>query len=71
MKVTVLEKPIGETWARYEVTAIVATMTAVEQLPRLPNRVVLMNKPIRGKVSDALGHTNFTTREVDYHDRWD
>ncbi|KKR37745.1 MAG: hypothetical protein UW46_C0006G0012 [Candidatus Yanofskybacteria bacterium GW2011_GWF1_44_227] len=70
MKVTVLEKPTGGTWSRSEVEAIMGTMTEVEQLPRLPNRIVLMNKPLRGSISCALGHTNYVAREVDYHDRW-
>ncbi|MCX6712636.1 MAG: hypothetical protein NTY66_00300 [Candidatus Vogelbacteria bacterium] len=70
MSVTILDKPEGQTWTQREVSAIVDLMVEVEQLPRLPHRLALMNKPLRGKLEDVVSTTAFTSREVDYHDRW-
>ncbi|MDD5040537.1 MAG: hypothetical protein PHY34_05315 [Patescibacteria group bacterium] len=71
MKVFVLEKTNGS-WTPAEVNAIVAGQVEVESLPRLPNRLVAINKPLTGKnFKQLLGHSNFTEREVDYVVRWD
>jgi hypothetical protein len=70
MKVTLLEKATG-TWSQEEVSAIVAEGTEVEQLRAKPLRLAVMNKPLSGKpFQQILGHGDFTTREVDYHQRW-
>lgn len=68
--VTILEKPIGQIWSRAEVNAIVNAMAEVEQLPAMPNRIVVMNKPLRGTIETALGHSDYTSREVDYRNAW-
>ncbi len=69
-KVTVLEKIEG-VWSQAEVNALVGgSMVEVEQLGAKPNRIVVMNKPLRKTISDSLGHSNFTEREVDYRNRW-
>lgn len=68
--VTILEKPLGQTWSREEVNAIVNAMAEIEQMRAMPNRIVVMNKPLNGTIAAALGHSDYTSREVDYRDRW-
>ena len=71
MKVTILEKPVGQSWSPEEVNAICGLQIEVEGRPRKPERIVAMNKPLRaGTFQSAVGHSNFTTREVDYCDCW-
>lgn len=73
-KVTILEKPEGETWSRQEVDALVQKGSVeVEGLTRAkPNRIVAMNKPLRGGTfQEILGdNCHFTATEADFRDRW-
>jgi hypothetical protein len=69
-KVTLLEKMNG-TWSEAEVSALVRVSVEIERLRAKPGRLAAMNKPLSGcSFQDALGHADFTTREVDYRDRW-
>jgi hypothetical protein len=68
--VTILEKTSGS-WSQQEVKAIVSCGTEVESLGKKPNRIVVMNKPLRGGTfQQILGHSDFVAKEVDYRDRW-
>ena len=70
-KVTLLEKPAGQTWSQTEVNALINRSTVeIEQLGAKPNRLAIMNKPLNEPIADVLKGSTFTTREVDYRDRW-
>ena len=72
-KVTMLEKPEGETWSPQEVNNLVEKGgVEVEGLRAKPNRIVAMNKPLRGGTfQEILGdRCHFTATEVDFRDRW-
>jgi hypothetical protein len=70
-KVILLEKKEGQTWSQAEVTALVNRSTVeIEQLPGKPHRLAVMNKPLGESIEKVLASSTFTTREVDYRDRW-
>jgi len=67
--VTKLVKKMGD-WSNQEISAIVSKMAEIESLPAKPNTIVLMNELPEATIIDALGHSDFTSEEVDYQDRW-
>ena len=68
-RVTVLEKNCGE-WSKDEIKAITIAGAEVERIGKYPQKIVLMNKPTRNTVAGAIHHHDFTSKEVDYQDRW-
>jgi len=59
-----------ESWSKREIAAIVEKMAEVEGLPAKPNTIMLMNEFPQATIIDALGHSDFTSEEVNYKDRW-
>lgn len=69
-KITILEKESGE-WSQTEINAIVHNNDVkVEALRARSQRIALLNEPLRGSIQTTLGHSNYTSKIVDYYDRW-
>jgi hypothetical protein len=69
-KVLVLEKSDGGTWSLDEIHAIAAMVGGVERLSSKPDRIVIVGKHSLDKIQTALGHSDFTEREVGHHEKW-
>jgi hypothetical protein len=69
--VTVVQKSIGQTWSREEVSKLVQACGECEQHGNFPHRLVVKNKPIDGRTfQDVLGHSSFSTYGLPYYERW-
>ena len=70
-RVTILETTDSRAWSKQEIEALAAAGIEVEGLQRMPNRIVAKNKPMHGiAFQGVFGHSRFTTRDVDFRDRW-
>lgn len=70
-KVILLEKEKGQTWSQTEINLLIIARVEVQGMNSIPHRLVAMNRPLNGRAfTRILGHSNFTTREVDFQDRW-
>jgi hypothetical protein len=70
MKVTVLDRKNG-VWSQVERSALTyKCQVEIESLGRMPGRLVIMNRPTRHSFKEALGHADFTEKQVEYGDQW-
>lgn len=69
MKVTILEKE-SKPWTGIELLALRNAKVDIEGLPSKPNRIVALNKPKGGSTFEEILNSDFTTREVEYSERW-
>ncbi len=62
----------GETWSDAEVSLLREKCNVeTEQMGSKAHRLVICNKSTTGKTfAQAFGHSNFTSSEVDYGNRW-
>jgi len=67
-KVLLLEKTDGE-WSKEEVFKLTAAGAEVEQLESMPRRIAILYRSSR-LTSEILGHAKFTSKELNYGDRW-
>lgn len=73
IRVTVLDKPEGEIWTPEEIKAlIIKGRCCIEGIGnRLSSqRIAIMSGPINKSISEVLGHSNFTSKVVNYQDRF-
>jgi hypothetical protein len=70
-KVLLLEKPENQTWSQNEVDMLMnRSRVEIERLGAKPHRLGVMSKPVGEPIAVVLEGIQFTTREVDYRDRW-
>lgn len=69
-RITVADKTGDGVWSTAEVIALTTHGINTEVMSGKPNRLVLMEPTDIGLMSSALGHQDFSCKEVLFKDRW-
>lgn len=71
MTVTLLEKQPGENWSSAEISTIKTRCgVEVEVLETKSHRLVVSTESPRQPIETVLSGTVYTTREIEFRDRW-